>query len=382
MLNNEKEKNILEYMAYGDALGFLRENSNNKNLTPFTYFYNDNLKLDAETGQWSYITQLMLINCKCLVDNKEKRQVSVDYKRIIKELKLWQYYRCGRPENYLHRLKLGSKYYSSKFYWEDKRGEAFSRIFPIVLANKNFNAAQEQVYKNIIYINRHPVVVLTGLLLLRSIYFMLNNKEVEKEKLIDDLKDYLIELQLTELEEYTNGELPSNYKIKFEQEKINYLMDIDRIKGSSEYNFTNSTNSNSKNIFISALIKFLQLHEGKYDIGHTFECNEKEIYAITYGLLGLLKNKETICTDNIKDIKFIKSMDNYLDKLKEYSIGKKEFQKDSGVINVFDLDKGTILKHPILNNIKIKERKQFNDYIELIIESKSGEYKFIKEKDS
>jgi len=367
-------------MVYGDALGFLRENikeNNSEDLQPFVYLYSEDVKLSAEIGQWSYITQLMLINCKCLIDNKDKRQVSIDYRRMIEEIKLWKYYRCGMPLNYIYKLRLGKKYYEDEFYWNDKRGEAFSRIIPIVMANKNFNAAQEEVYKNIIYINRHPQVVLSGLLLLRTIYFLLNNTIIEKQELINELKNYLIQLQLLELEEYVNGQLPKNYKIKFEQEKINYLIDLDRVKDIEDYS---SINLHSKDIFIASLVNFLKMYVNQESMAKTLVLQEKEIYVITYGLLGLVKRVGRVKINTIKDADFIINMDEYLLKLREYEVGRTPFEKIDNEIELFALNKGTVLKHPLLNNIRIKDKKQFDDYIELTIESKSGKYKFIRQK--
>lgn len=366
-------------MAYGDALGFYRENNKeNKNpdFKPFTYFYSKDIELQAEKGQWSYLTQLMLINCKCLVAHKEKMQVSVDYKRMVSEIKLWKYYRYGMPSNYMHKFNLGKAYYEDEFYWNDKRGEAFSRIFPIALANKNFSAAQEEVYKNIIYINRHPQVVLAGLLLLRTIYFLTNNTvSMSREGLVDELKSYLIQLQLTELEEYVKGQLPNNYKIKFEQEKINYLMDLDRIKNSNTWNYNVL---DSKSILILSLVNFFRIYEDENNEISSLDLDDKEMYTILYGLLALSKNTIKIKDmDQIQDLNFIESMGEYLLKLREYEIGRRLFEKTQSEINLFKLEQGAVVKHPLLNNIRVKEKKLLNNYIEIIIESKSGEYRFI-----
>ncbi len=89
MGNNRENINVLTYMAYGDALGFLKENSDkNVRLQSFIYPYSRDLKLEMQKGQWSYITQLTLINCKCFVDKKEKNRVLIDYTRMAEEIKL------------------------------------------------------------------------------------------------------------------------------------------------------------------------------------------------------------------------------------------------------------------------------------------------------
>ena len=320
MEKGEENIDILPYMFYGDALGFLKENSYTHDyLQPFSYLYDQNLKIEMQEGQWSYITQLTLINCKCFIDNEEKKQVLIDYTRMEEEIKLWQYYRCGTPSNYMNRLDLGKSYYTSDFYWEDKRGEAFSRVIPIALVNKNFIVAQREAYKNIIYMNRHPQVILTGLLLLRTIYLLMNNTMLEREELVDKLKNYLIDLQFLKLERDVKGELPVNYKIKFEQEKIDYLIDLDRMKTADFYN-TNT--SYSKDIFLLALINFFKLYKEE-NIVKPWRWDQKEVYTIIYALLALVKQTDNAKIDEIKDIAFIKSMNEYLFRLREYEIGRK-----------------------------------------------------------
>ena len=375
MEKGEENIDILPYMFYGDALGFLKENSYTHDyLQPFSYLYDQNLKIEMQEGQWSYITQLTLINCKCFIDNKEKNQVLIDYTRMEEEIKLWQYYRCGTPSNYMNRLDLGKSYYTSDFYWEDKRGEAFSRVIPIALVNKNFIVAQREAYKNIIYMNRHPQVILTGILLLRTIYLLMNNTMLEREELADELKNYLIGLQFLKLEQGLKGELPANYKIKFEQEKIDYLIDLDRTK---TVNFYNTGIPYSKNIFLLALANFFKWCKGE-EIAEPWKCDQKEVYTIIYALLALSKQADKIEIDNIKDIIFIESMNKYLFKLRDYKIGRETFKhKDKG-IDLFRLQKGTIVKHPVLNNIIIKDKIRLENHIELIVGSKTGEYRFLR----
>ncbi|HZK58022.1 MAG TPA: hypothetical protein VFD17_06910, partial [Clostridia bacterium] len=252
MEGNGKNIDILTYMAYGDALGFLKENNNVHNcLQPFNYLYAKDLELEMQKGQWSYVTQLLIINCKCFVDSKEKNRVLIDYTRMAEEVKLWQYYRCGNPSNYMYKLDLGRDYYTGDFYWKDKRGEAFSRVIPIILVNKNFIVAQEEAYKNIIYMNRHPQVILTGLLLIRTIYLLTENAMFKREELIDKLKDYLVNLQLSKLEREPEKRFRPNYKTEFEQEKVNYLIELDRIKTANSYS---AVTPYSKDIFLLALV--------------------------------------------------------------------------------------------------------------------------------
>lgn len=375
MEGNGKNIDILTYMAYGDALGFLKENNNVHNcLQPFNYLYAKDLELEMQKGQWSYVTQLLIINCKCFVDSKEKNRVLIDYTRMAEEVKLWQYYRCGNPSNYMYKLDLGRDYYTGDFYWKDKRGEAFSRVIPIILVNKNFIVAQEEAYKNIIYMNRHPQVILTGLLLIRTIYLLTENAMFKREELIDKLKDYLVNLQLSKLEREPEKRFRPNYKTEFEQEKVNYLIELDRIKTANSYS---AVTPYSKDIFLLALVNFFKLYNGK-NIIEPWQYDQKEVYAIIYALLASVKSANKVKIDEIKDFTFVRSMNEYLFKLREYKIGREFFKNGNKKVDLFVLQKETTMKHPILNNIIIKDKMQSGNHIELIVGSKTGDHRFLR----
>ena len=129
-----------------------------------------------------------------------------------------------------------------------------------------------------------------------------------------------------------------------------------------------------------ALINFFKLYREE-DIIKPRRWDQNEVYAITYALLALVKQIDNTEIDEIKDIIFIKSMNKYLFKLREYEIGRKPFKNDDKKgrkMNLFSLQKGATIKHPILSNIKIKDKIQLNNHIRLVVKSKVGEYTFLK----
>lgn len=375
----EKIVNGLLWTVYGDALGFLNENIDieTKKLKSFTYFYDEDLAIEKSKGQYSYITELILITIKSLIDSSERFEVTMDYHRFFQELKLWRHYRHGNPRNLLEKLR-NRDFYRSKFYWQDVRGHGISRILAIALANKNYHAAEKETYKNLIYLNRHPRILLSGLLLLRVVYLVLEKELFKKEELIQELKQYLIYLQLNQLNHDISGDLPKNYKIQFEKEKIDYLMIIDMLKEEKEITISNW---DCKAVLLHSLNIFFKLQEREEITFRELPKEDiKEVLAIGYGLWGI-SNKENFAIKNIlKEEKFLSDMGKYLFRLRNFQINRTSYEKIEDTMDLFNFEKGDIKRHIILGVTKIQDKIETSRHTRLLLETKSGVYTFVKAK--
>lgn len=364
-------------MVYGDALGFMNENIDDKSLTlkKFLYQYNSMLSLEKPRGQYSYVTELMIIMIKCLKDDPTTSRVIIDYPRFYEEIKLWRYYRHGRVESIL--LKFEEKdYYEGNFYWQDRSCKGISRIFPIILANKNYSVAEIETYKNIIYFNRHPYVILTGLILLRTMFLLMQNEFVDRNELTYQLKNYLINLQLKELNKNMNKNLPHQYSIQFEKEKIQYLIDLDRYKENKGV-----VDQYKENLFFKSIDMFYNSYDKSIPIVETkMNGFNKEINAIAYALFGLSGKEYIIKKGSLKDEMFIYEISKYLYKLREYKIDRKLYNVNEKSVDIFKLQENSIVKHPVLNNIKILKKEETMNYIRMLVQTKSSIYTFIKNK--
>lgn len=364
-------------MAYGDALGFFNENAEKKSLTlkNFVYRYNDHLSMEKPAGQYSYITELMLITIKCLVDHGTELKVTVDYPRFYEELKLWRYYRHGSPSPVLARLEK-KNYYKSTYYWEDRNCCGISRIIPILLANKNYRAAEIEVYKNIIYINRHPKVILTGLLLLRTGYILLENHFIDEDELIQQLKNYLIHTQLQQLNENMKGSLPNHYNLQFEKEKIQYLMDLDRYKKRKD-----AENKSKQDLILNSIEIYYNLSEKDTPMIEDLCCDYgKEEIAVAFCFWGMSGKEYDTTNASLKDEIFIYEMGKFLSKLRNFEGNRKAYVSQDKMIDLFQLKKNSMIKHPILNMLKIKEKEETKEYIKLLVQTKSCINTFVKDK--
>lgn len=368
-------------MVYGDALGFLNENIDTPThiLKGFLYRYeNKDIIIQKQRGQYSYITELIIAMIKSLVDDGPKLEVIVDYPRFYEELKVWTYYRHGAPSHILYKLRNSKGYYDSEVYWKEQKAYGISRIFPILMANKNYAAAEKETYKNIIYLNRHPQVILTGLLLIRGAYVLLEKGFLPKEELIQELKDYIIHMQFSELNRNIKMKLPTNYAVQFEKERILYLLDLDRYKKSE---LPEVSSWDSKIMFFNSLNNFYRLQEGEQvELKNLPRHDYKEMIAISYGLWGINTKESYGNLKTLKDEDFINDMANYLCRLRDYQLKRPFYNRQEKSIDLFQLEKGDITKHPILNVIKIKDRVESPNYLQLVVETKAGLYTFIKDK--
>lgn len=370
-------KNCFTYTVFGDALGFVKENRTNRDklFSPFQFEREKDLTLSMEAGQWSDLTELSLIMIKCLLDQPKRARVSVDYKRLREELRLWRYYRHGRSENLLKKIEGRKAYYQLPQYWEDKGGYGFSRIIVLFLANKNLEAAKEEAFKQIIYTNRHPQVIITGLLLMRTLYLLLDQRLL-LEALVEELKAFLIELQGKDFEVLVNQSLPPKYTIQFEREKINYLMALDRLKNTKEVGLDKF--ENCRDIFLGALLKYQQLMTGlSFNEDNKYP---KEALAIAHGLWGLSNPLEAPPLAQLKNWEFINTMGDYLIKLRNYEINRSTFVDQEKEIELFQLKEGTVFRHPILNVTKVTKRGETQGWLQLELATKGIVYTLYKRK--
>ncbi len=363
-------------MAYGDALTFTKENigGNSCKLQEFTLKYDEELSIKKPAGQYSYITELMLILIKCLIDDREQLRVKVDYTRFYDELRLWRYYRHGNPSAILARLKI-KNYYNTSAYWGDKLYCGINRVIAIFLGNNNYQVAEREIYKNLIYFHRHPEVILNGLLIARAAYIILMSSAIDEEKLLQGLKDYLIDLKLAQINEGLRVNYGKQYRVEFEKKKIKLLMDIDRYKLDGDLK-----DQEDRKLILMIIHNYYRFVRGEgadknYE-GHKYY---KEIMSTAYGFLGISGIPYNVNNDSFKDMEFIHQMGRYLHRLRKYELQRSQYARGDEV-NIFNLRENSTIKHPILNNIKILERNDLEKFISLKVETKSVVYTFIKDK--
>lgn len=378
MTKELKIKNCFLMMIYGDALGFSYENNEIRELRlqPFVFKYNDTIALNKEMGQWSDLTELLLIQTKSLMDLKEKARVTVDEARLFDELKYWRNYRNGRvPTTLLYSMEnLGR----GEDYWKDKRGYGYSRIVSLLLANKNYNYAIAEIYNQIVRFNRHPQVIISGLLLARTLYLLLE-QEYELQELIAELKGYLMDLRLRQLEDNFNEAVTQAYILQFEREKVDFLLDLDRLKqGSSKWQDKKSVDSREI-LLLSLLYLYQLLRDGKITYIPEAIQDTKEAIALAYCLWGARLDQLPSDISQIKHWDFIDKMGEYLLRIRYYEIGRRKYSERE-FVDIFQLQNNRIVKHPVFNTMKVVNRREEKGYIFVEISTKAGDYTFLQKK--
>jgi len=307
-----------------------------------------------------------------MIDEQGKNKVSIDYKRLQEELKLWDYYRSGgSPNHQQHPL-----------YIDDKRGYGFSRIMLILLANKNFEVAKEESLRQITYFHQHPQVIITSLLVGRIVFTLLEKDNPTREELIDSLKEFLISLKREELTIPQHQTPSKKFILQFEQEKINYLMALDRLKN-QQRDYQQPLKLDSQGVLIAALENYWRIHQGIcLDLQMAPKDDQKEALALAFGFWGISNNiaDADIVPTGIKDEEFIESMGEYILKIRNYQVNRKPYQGEQAAIDLFGLTVGSVIKHPILNITKILGRREGKHWIEVTLETKTGEYRLYKKR--
>ncbi|MGV8146135.1 MAG: hypothetical protein ACLKAK_06010 [Alkaliphilus sp.] len=368
MRENERITNAFISFIYGDILS-------NKQLQQNIYI---NKKRDGRNKQWSYLSELFLIVSKCLIDNKKEHEVIIDEERLNAELDFWKHYITTEAADIVERINLGADYYKKRQYWDCKAGHGFSSVILFALANKNYSVAQKEAYKQILIFNRHPQVLLTGLLLTRTTHLLLENSEINQLELTEKLKEFLIHLQLSDLENHLQNELSNNYRVKFEREKINFILEIDSISLYNS-NLREKEKLSSKNKLLLALNYYWQIVEnGGICFGDDGIKKISEVSAIAYALYALNNETSFKEAEENKSWQFANEMSVYINKLRHFKVAKKRFEISNQNIDLFSLQGGDVVKHPVLNLCKIIEKRvekhEEEAEVLIIVECKSGIY--------
>lgn len=362
---------------YGDAMGFLREQQpgHAPGFAPFQFRRDDGLTLNLPPGQWSDTTEIFLMLMKCLIDQQEQARVSVDYKRLREELKLWQYYRHGSGGAFLQKLQGGKGYFQSEAYWKGTGDEALSRILVLFVANKNFEAAKEETFKQILYVNRHPQVILTGLLFLRTLFLLYRDADLPLPELVKELKDSLMGIQGKELEALVNQSLPKGYGIQFEREKIHALMALDRLE-----------NRGDEGVEIGGCgeLLFAALHQVYQIKNHQRQWSElqgpKELSTLAYALGSLMNLTGELPFEALVNWPFLNTMGSYLIKLRNYQVQRKPYVPTGGAVDLFQLQEGDVIRHPILNATRVEKRRENPQWLLLSLATKGMTYTLYRKK--
>lgn len=287
---------------------------------------------DEEKG----LTDLIILNTKCLIDDKIQRYVYIDNNRLKDELRYYNFY--GIKPSYDDILNI---------------------LLPLILANTNIQKSEDEVIsliqKYVKYFKKDDNLfeyIIGALMYNASIHYILDNKNIEYGALLQLLKERIIRFSI---------ELEKLNMVKFQMARINAIQLIDN---------------------------YIDLKVGGYDDGKIIKNLLNVIYDIyieernvnNIGILSIKKSILSILGEesnlNMDNIDFIEQMSHYIIKLRKYVINKKTYDLNSDPRNLIKYNEGEIVSDAILNKINIASKELRDNVLNVKVKSKSGEYNF------
>lgn len=302
-----------------------------ENLIRNSYLNSFNIN-DEEKG----LTDLIIINTKCLIDDKIQRYVYIDNNRLKDELRYYNFY--GIKPSYDDILNI---------------------LLPLILANTNIQKSEDEVIslieKYVKYFKKEDNIfeyTIGALMYNALIHYILDNKNIEYDRLLQLLKERIIGFSI---------ELEKLNMVKFQMARINAIQLIDN---------------------------YIDLKVDDYDDGKIIKNLLNVIYDIyieernvsNIGILSIKKSILSILGEesklNMDNIDFIEQMSHYIIKLRKYVINKKTYDLNSDPRNLIKYDEGEIVCDAILNKINIASKELRDNVLHVKVKSKSGEYNF------
>lgn len=310
-----------------------------------TIFNEDYIK---NNNEYSYKSQILIITIKSLMPSKKKAGSIIDYERYKKEFQLWYYYRNGENNSIINSISA----LDNKIYWDEFDDTVYTRILPIVLANDKWQVVEEEVIKNTLYTTGKISTLFESLLFSKILYLLLENNE---DNIIDVLKDEVIKFSQKDfVNKYSNF-----YRISPNKYFGNFTVEFEKTK-------------------IDAINMLNKLYIGKFPVVEEIIFNRDKGISSYWKAIENLVNRE-----KPKEFKsyFYEDMCNYLYKLRKGYINPEVLKINKYYMpDIFSFNIGDEFFHTLLNKSKVINKKENDKTIEIHVETKSGVYKFLKNK--
>ena len=282
------------------------------------------------------LEHLIIINTKCLVDDKIQRYVYIDNNRLKDELRYYNFY--GTKPSYDDILNI---------------------LLPLILSNTNIQKCEDEVViliqKYVKYLKKEDNLfeyILGAVIYNALMHYLLENKNIEYNDLLQLLKEKIIGFSI---------ELEKLNMIKFQMARINAIQLIDNYIDLKVEDYQDGK-------IIRNLLNVI------YDIYiEERNVNNTGVLSIKKSILSILGEESNLNMDNID---FLEQMSHYITKIRKYAINKKTYNLNSDPRNLIKYNEGDIVSDAILNNINIISKKLQDNILYIKIKSKSGEYNF------
>ena len=282
------------------------------------------------------LEHLIIINTKCLVDDKIQRYVYIDNNRLKDELRYYNFY--GTKPSYDDILNI---------------------LLPLILSNTNIQKCEDEVVsliqKYVKYLKKEDNLfeyILGAVIYNALMHYLLENKNIEYNYLLQLLKEKIIGFSI---------ELEKLNMIKFQMARINAIQLIDNYIDLKVEDYQDGK-------IIRNLLNVI------YDIYiEERNVNNTGVLSIKKSILSILGEESNLNMDNID---FLEQMSHYITKIRKYAINKKTYNLNSDPRNLIKYNEGDIVSDAILNKINIVSKELHDNILHIKVKSKSGEYNF------
>ena len=282
------------------------------------------------------LEHLIIINTKCLVDDKIQRYVYIDNNRLKDELRYYNFY--GTKPSYDDILNI---------------------LLPLILSNTNIQKCEYEVVsliqKYVKYLKKEDNLfeyILGAVIYNALMHYLLENKNIEYNDLLQLLKEKIIGFSI---------ELEKLNMIKFQMARINAIQLIDNYIDLKVEDYQDGK-------IIRNLLNVI------YDIYiEERNVNNTGVLSIKKSILSILGEESNLNMDNID---FLEQMSHYITKIRKYAINKKTYNLNSDPRNLIKYNEGDIVSDAILNKINIVSKELYDNILHIKVKSKSGEYNF------
>lgn len=282
------------------------------------------------------LEHLIIINTKCLVDDKIQRYVYIDNNRLKDELRYYNFY--GTKPSYDDILNI---------------------LLPLILSNTNIQKCEDEVVsliqKYVKYLKKEDNLfeyILGAVIYNALMHYLLENKNIEYNDLLQLLKEKIIGFSI---------ELEKLNMIKFQMARINAIQLIDN------YIYLKVEDYQDGKIIRNLLNVIYDIYIEERNVNNT------GILSIKKSILSILGEESNLNMDNID---FLEQMSHYITKIRKYAINKKTYNLNSDPRNLIKYNEGDIVSDAILNKINIVSKELHDNILHIKVKSKSGEYNF------
>lgn len=282
------------------------------------------------------LEHLIIINTKCLIDDKIQRYVYIDNNRLKDELRYYNFY--GTKPSYDDILNI---------------------LLPLILSNTNIQKCEDEVVsliqKYVKYLKKEDNLfeyILGAVIYNALMHYLLENKNIEYNDLLQLLKEKIIGFSI---------ELEKLNMIKFQMARINAIQLIDN------YIYLKVEDYQDGKIIRNLLNVIYDIYIEERNVNNT------GVLSIKKSILSILGEESNLNMDNID---FLEQMSHYITKIRKYAINKKTYNLNSDPRNLIKYNEGDIVSDAILNKINIVSKELHDNILHIKVKSKSGEYNF------